>query len=148
VVTYFGLTAAWSCGVFARATVVTPHSLLAHGSAVVVALLAWAACLLYSRRVDQLSPAGRKASKSVALPGAPKSVFNSARETILAGIYRRLRRRARKPGFRIFLTGLGPLLSVLAFAYVFVIPIESALRPENRVLTYWRAINLWSGLSP
>ncbi len=39
-------------------------------------------------------------------------------------------------------------IATLTFGALFVIPFEHALHPENRVLTYWRAMHLTSGVSP
>jgi hypothetical protein len=43
----------------------------------------------------------------------------------------------------------GLLISAIAvFCLIFVVPIELALLPENRALSYWRAMHLASGVSP
>ena len=38
--------------------------------------------------------------------------------------------------------------AIVLFCLLFVVPIENALVTENRVLTYWRAMHLTSGVSP
>jgi hypothetical protein len=40
------------------------------------------------------------------------------------------------------------LIAILLFCRFFVVPIENVLLTENRVLTYWRAMHLGSGVSP
>src|SRR4029077_17574919 len=43
----------------------------------------------------------------------------------------------------------GLFLAALAmFCVLFILPVEYVLLPENRVLTYWRAMHLTSGVSP
>ena len=148
-VAFIGLTAAWSCGVFGQATVAMPYSSLAYCCAVATGLLAWTACILHNHRFDQLNPLNMAASQVRSSPMPPEDVAaNAISETESAMIYRRLRKWVRAPLNRILFAGLFPLLAILLFIYVFVVPLESALRPANRVLTYWRSMNLGSGLSP
>src|SRR5262249_53467961 len=43
----------------------------------------------------------------------------------------------------------GVFIVVVALFYLcFIVPIQCGLLPENRILTYWRAMNVTSGVSP
>ena len=55
---------------------------------------------------------------------------------------------ASKPRRQRLFAWLFPLFSIVLFICIFVVPLETALLPENRLLTYWRSMNLVSGLSP
>lgn len=148
VVGYLGITAAWSCGVFARPDVVMSYPRFAYCSAVAVGMLAWASCALHTWRVDQLNPTNAAREHPTVPEQTAPAAPNLAGEFTTSAIYRRLRRWVGRPPYRILLALLFPVLSLHVFAHLFVVPLEAALRPENRVLTYWRSMNLWSGLSP
>lgn len=147
-VVFLGLISAWSCGVFHAASVAMPYSRFACYCTVTTALLAWSACILHNYRVNQLNPVNKAASQPKDAVAAKNDTVKATKETKSAAFYRRLRKWTRKPLYRLFFAGLFPLLAILFFIFVFVVPLESVLRPENRVLTYWRAMNLGSGLSP
>lgn len=148
-VAVLGIIAGWNCGVFHSANVVMPYSWLACFCTVAVGLLSWSACILHNRRVKQLNPA--YASKREGRDTAArfeKAPADAPTETMPALVYRRVRRWASSPLFRMLFTIVVPLVAIFLFISGFVIPLESALRPENRVLTYWRSMNLGNGLSP
>jgi hypothetical protein len=148
-VLFLGLTGIWSCGGFSQATVAMPYSWFAFCCAVAMGLLALSACILHNRRVDQLNPGNIARSQTRSAPaGTEGDSSNLARETNSAATFRRVRKLASKPLYRMFFAVLFPLLAGLFFIFIFVVPLESALQPENRVLTYWRSMNLGSGLSP
>jgi hypothetical protein len=148
-VAVLGIVAGWNCGVFHSANVVMPYSWLACFCTVAVGLLSWSACILHNRRVKQLNPtyASKREGRDTAAR-FEKAPADAATETIPALAYRRVRRWASSPLFRMLFTIVVPLAAILLFISGFVIPLESALRPENRVLTYWRSMNLGNGLSP
>jgi hypothetical protein len=142
-----GIVTAWSCGIFHFPNVVMPYSLYACGCALAIEVLAWRACLLYCRRIDQLhsAPAPPKGGSAVAsLESGP----TEANETRPAAVYRRLRKWAGTPRFRTNFTLVVPTVGMLLMVGCFVVPLESGLLAQNRVLTYWRSMNLASGLSP
>ena len=144
-----GIIAGWNCGVFHSANVVMPYSWFACFCTVAVGLLSWSSCILQDRRVKQLNPAyaSKRESKDSAARFA-KGPTAAPTETIAALAYRRVRSRVTSPSFLTLFSTIVPLAAILLFFSSFVIPLESALRPENRVLTYWRSMNLGNGLSP
>ena len=148
-VAFLGITAAWSCGLFARASVAMPYSWFASCCVVAIGILAWGACILHNNRVDQLNPGNDATNQAKSATARTENAPpNAASETKGAAVYRRLRKLAKKPLYRKSFAVLFPLFAMLLFGCVFVVPLESALQPENRVLTYWRSMNLGSGLSP
>ncbi len=148
-VAVLGIIAGWNCGVFHSANVVMPYSWFACICTVAVGLLSWSACIFHNRRVKQLNPAyaSKREGKDSAARFA-KGPTAAPTETIPALAYRRVRSWVTSPLFRTLFTTIVPLAAILLFISGFVIPLESALRPENRVLTYWRSMNLGNGLSP
>ncbi len=122
-VAFLAIVAAWGCGVFsfpARGLVYPWFGLCC---VTFVCLMAWFAILANNRTVWKLSQRIRGSSD---LPGMTSKDFTSWNHR----------------GSSLFIGTL------VAFCLLFVLPIQLALIDENRVLTYWRAMHLASGVSP
>jgi hypothetical protein len=149
-VAYLGIVAAWSCGVFAAASVAMPYSWFAFFCLFVTGLLAGGACIVHNYRIDPPKPENTTTSQGNSTPTQPETspANPPPSKTKSTPIYLRLREFPSTPVDRTLFAWLFPLLGILLFVCVFVVPLELALRPANRVLTYWRSMNLGSGLSP
>jgi hypothetical protein len=122
-VAFLAIVAAWGCGVFWNPTGGLEYPWFAAGCATLVCVIALVAILGNNYTAKELSKG---------LPNRP----NLARMT--------------KEDFRIWnyrASGLF-VVAVGLFYLVFINPLEKMLVTENRVLTYWRAMHLASGVSP
>jgi hypothetical protein len=117
------IVAGWGCGVFSIPVAGLAYPWFALGCVSVVCLMAWVAILGNSRTAWKLS---QDLSYS---PGRP----TMTKEEFITWNYRA--------------SGLF-VVAIFLFYPLFVFPIEHVLLPENRVLTYWRAMHLTSGVSP
>ena len=123
-VAVLGIIAGWGCGMFYLPAAGLAYPWFAVGCISVICVMAWLAILGHSRTARDLSQ--DLPAKRCDLPRMTKEAFTA------------WNRRA---------TGL--FVSVIAlFCFLFVLPIELFLHRENRVLTYWRAMHLTSGVSP
>jgi hypothetical protein len=121
-VAFLAIVAGWGSGVFApsnRGVISLSFSVVC---AVFVSVMAWVAILANGLRTLKLS-------RDVWLRPAGKITIKDS--TILIS--------------RAFVL---LVLAMAMFWLFFVIPIEGVLGDENRVLTYWRAMHLASGVSP
>ena len=117
------IVAGWGCGVFTLRASGLDYPWFALSCVALVCLLAWVAILANSRTSWKLS---QDVSSSPELPRMTKREF-------IAWNY-------RASGIFVATTGL--------FYLGFVFPLHCVLLSENRVLTYWRAMHLASGVSP
>lgn len=118
------VVAGWGCGVFYLPAAGLVYPWFALICTFLVCLLAWLAILANSLTAYKLSqdlPADR--CDVPIMTGKAFATWNR-RATVLF------------------------LSAIALFCLVFVLPIELALYRENRVLTYWRAMHLASGVSP
>ena len=122
-VAFLAIVAGWGCGLFFVSAAGLAYPWFALACVTLIYLMAWVAILANSftvRRLSQDLPICRD------LPRVTDKDF-------ITWNYRAL-------GFFIAATVL--------FYALFAIPIEHELLTENRVLTYWRAMHLASGVSP
>ena len=123
-VAFLGIVAGWGAGVFYLPPAGLAYPWFALGCMILVCLMAWVAILansLNSRKLSQDLPSVR-----TDLPRMTDEAFaawNRRSTKLLAS-------------------------AIVLFCIVFVLPIELALLKENRMLTYWRAMHLASGVSP
>src|SRR6266851_2947117 len=123
-VAFLAIVAAWGCGVFSLPAAGLAYPWFALAYLFIVCLIAWLAIFANSVTAWKLSKD---------LPQDRLDLPRVSDEAFTTWNYRA--------------TGL--LISAIAFfCLIFVVPIEFALLPENRVLTYWRAMHLASGVSP
>jgi hypothetical protein len=114
--------AGWGCGVFSRPATGLAYPWPALGCVSLVCLVAWGAILANNYTIWKLSQ-----DVSGNTGKAPK----------------------QKKQFAIWNSGAFLFLDAMfLFGLLFVLPLEYVLLPENRVLTYWRAMHLTSGVSP
>jgi hypothetical protein len=124
-VAFLALVAGWGCGVFRRPDAGLAYPWFAFCSVTFVCLMAWLAILANVRTSRELS----KDISSSSTPDLPRMTD----QEFASWIYRA--------------SGLF-IVAIALFCLLFVVPIEGAMLMENRVLTYWRAMHLASGVSP
>lgn len=123
-VAFTAIAAGWGCGVFHIPAPGLAYPWFAFFCMIFVCLLAWLAILANARTSWKLSqdlPAG--------LRDVPRMTDQALRSWSL---------RASA----LF------ALAILIFSVTCVAPVELVLDRENRVLTYWRAMHLFNGVSP
>jgi hypothetical protein len=112
------IEAGWGCGVFSKPATGLTYPWFALVCVSAICLMAWLSVLLNNRTVKKLS------EDVSSRPERPQKEFD---------IWNR--------GALLFLGAL------LLGGAVLVLPLEWVLLPENRALTYWRAMHLTSGVS-
>jgi hypothetical protein len=122
-VAFLAIVAGWGCGLFSTCAPGLPYPWFALTFVSLVCLMAWGAILASNRTAWKLS---QDLSSSSDLPRMTKNDLTS-RCYRASGLF---------------------TAAVVLFALAFVLPIELVLLIENRVLTYWRAMHLTSGVSP
>jgi hypothetical protein len=122
-VAFLAIVAGWGSGLFSVHASGLAYPWFAFCCVLFVCLMAWVAILMNSRTSWELS---KDLSSSPGLPQMTDKVFTT---------------------WNCWASGLFAA-AILLFFLLFVVPIECALIPENRVLTYWRAMHLASGVSP
>jgi hypothetical protein len=122
-VAFLGIVVGWGCGVFSIPATGLAYPWFALRCVLFVCLMAWVAILANRRTTWELS---QDLSNNTGLPRMTKGDFVS---------------------WNYGASGLF-ILATLLFCLLFVFPIERVLLTENRVLTYWRAMHLTSGVSP
>ena len=122
-VAFLAIVAGWGSGVFALPAAGLAYPWLALGCVAVVCVMAWAAIRGNSYTAWKLSEG---------LPSWP----NLSRMT-----------KKDYTTWNYQASGLF-IAAIILFCLFFVVPLEYALVTENRVLTYWRAMHLASGVSP
>jgi hypothetical protein len=130
-VAFIAIVAGWGSGVFSIPVRGLPYPWFAFFCVMFAWLMAWGAILANSHTSWELS---KDLAKDISK--APASSQHLPR--IMGSDFSTWNYRA---------SGLFILATVL-FCLFFAVPIESALMTENRVLTYWRAMHLASGVSP
>ena len=123
-VVFVAIVTGWGCGVFHFASPGLSYPWFAFSCMIFVCLMAWASI---------------RASNSVAFTLSQDLPFN------LSGILRMTKKEYSNRNLQS--TAL-LINAILLFCAAFIFPIEYVLLPENRVLTYWRAMHLLSGVSP
>jgi len=123
-VAFLAIVAGWGCGVFSNPGAGLAYPWLALGCITFVCLMAWVAILANSRTAWKLSQD---------LPPNRPDLPRMTDKAFTTWNYRA--------------TGL-LISAIVLFCLFFVVPTELALLNENRVLTYWRAMHLASGVSP
>ena len=123
-VAFLAIVAGWGCGVFSLPGPGLAYPWVALGCMVVACLVAWVAILANSLTAWKLSRD---------LPPDRPDLPRMTNQAFTTWNYRA--------------TGL-LISSIVLFCLVFVVPVEHALIKDNRVLTYWRAMHLTSGVSP
>lgn len=123
-IAFLAIVAGWGSGVFFFPAAGLAYPWFAFCGVTFVCLMAWVAILANSLTAWKLSQ------------DLPPDLPNLPRMTDKA--FTSWNYRA---------TGL-LIAAIILFCLVFVVPIELALLKENRVLTYWRAMHLTSGVSP
>ena len=122
-VAFLAIVAGWGCGVFFIPGAGLTYPWFALGCVSFVGVMAWLAILANSRTAWKLS---QDLSCSPQLPRMTKKDFATWNYRA-SGLF---------------------IAAILLFCLLFVFPIERVLLTENRVLTYWRAMHLASGVSP
>jgi hypothetical protein len=122
-VAFLAIIAGWGSGVFSYPAAGLAYPWIALSCVIFVCLAAWMAILLNSRTSWELS---KDLSSS---PDSPKMTEKDF-----------ITWNCRASGIFVIV--------ILLFYRSFVSPIEDQLLTENRVLTYWRAMHLASGVSP
>jgi hypothetical protein len=122
-VAFLGIVTGWGCGVFSIPTAGLAYPWYALYCMSFICLMAWGSILASNRTAWKLS---QDLSSSSGLPRMTKRKF-------ITWNYR---------ASCLFVA------AIFLFCLSFVLPIEHVLLPENRVLTYWRAMHLASGVSP
>lgn len=117
------LVTGWGCGLFSIPATGLPYPWFAFAFVTPACLAAWAAILASNRTARKLS---QDISCSPDLPRMTK----------------------RDLVFRNLLTSGLFVAWIVCFCLLCILPVELQLLPENRVLTYWRAMHLTSGVSP
>jgi hypothetical protein len=117
------IVAGWGCGVFSIPATGLAYPWFASGCVWLVCAMAWVAIRANSHTAWKLS---QDASSSAQVPRLTKEEFTGWNHRA-AGLF---------------------LGAILLFLLSFVLPLEHVLLTENRVLTYWRAMHLGSGVSP
>lgn len=122
-VAFLAIVAGWGCGLFFVPAAGLAYPWFALGCVAFVYLMAWVAILANSVTARKLSQDLPISSDLPRMTDRDFATWNH-----------------RAFGFFVAAT--------VFFCVLFVIPIEHALLAENRVLTYWRAMHLASGVSP
>ena len=122
-VAFLAIVAGWGCGMFSFHARGLAYPWFGLCCVTFVCLMAWAAVLANNRTVWKLSQGIPDRSD---LPRMTHEDFT----------------RWNYLGSGLFIG------TVAAFCRLFVLPIQQSLSDENRVLTYWRAMHLGSGVSP
>jgi hypothetical protein len=122
-VAFLAIVTGWGCGVFSSPVTGLTYPWGALCCVSLVGVMAWVAILLSNRTAWKLSQD---------LTNGPK-VPRMTKRDLTTWNY-------RASGLFVGAIGL--------FGLVFVVPIEHMLLTENRILTYWRAMHLTSGVSP
>ncbi len=122
-VAFLAIVAGWGCGLFSLPAPGLPYPGFALTFVASACLMAWGAVLANNRTAWKLS---QNLSSNSDLPRMTKEDFTS-RSYRVSGLF---------------------VAAVVLFGLAFVLPIEHVLLIENRVLTYWRAMHLTSGVSP
>ena len=122
-VAFLAIVAGWGCGLFSIPAPGLAYPWCAPCCVSFVCLMAWVAILASSRTTWKLS---QDLSNNPELPRMTKKDFTTWNYRA-SGIF---------------------IAAIALFCLVFVLPIEYQLLSENRVLTYWRAMHLASGVSP
>jgi hypothetical protein len=122
-VAFLAMVAGWGCGVFAIPPSGLTYPWFAFGCASIVCLMAWVAILGHNCTAWKLS---QDISSSPDQPRMTQRDFTT--------------RNYRASGLFV--------AAIFLFCVSFVVPLEWKLLTENRVLTYWRAMHLASGVSP
>ncbi len=112
----------WGCGIFVMPAAGLAYPWFALGSTSIVCLIAWVAILAHIRTAWKLSQG---------ISGS------SVQERMTHGDFTT----------RIYQASGLFAAAILLFCLLFILPVEHALLSENRVLTYWRAMHLTSGVS-
>jgi hypothetical protein len=122
-VAFLAIVTGWGCGVFSIPAPGLDYPWFTLGCVVFVCLMAWLAILANNRTAWKL------AQDISSCPGRPRMT----KKDFTTWNYR----------------ASGLLIAAIVLFCVFcILPVELMLLPENRVLTYWRAMHLASGVSP
>jgi hypothetical protein len=122
-VAFLAIVAGWGCGLFSIPATGLAYSWFALVFVSIACLLAWGAILANNRTAWKLSRNFKSNSDIPHLTQKSFIIWNYK----ASGLF---------------------LAAMALFCLLFVVPIELVLIPENRVLTYWRAMHLTSGVSP
>jgi hypothetical protein len=122
-VAFSAIVTGWGCGMFSIPPAGLTYPWFAFGCASIVCLMAWVAILGHNRTAWKLS---QDISTTPDQPRMTQRDFTT--------------QNYRASG--LFVT------AIFLFCLLFVVPVEYVLLTENRVLTYWRAMHLASGVSP
>jgi hypothetical protein len=122
-VAFLAIVSGWGCGVFSIPSAGLVYPWFAVGAASMVCLMAWVAILAHIRTAWELS----QGISSSSVQGRMTQKDFSTRNYQASGLF---------------------AAAIFLFCLLFVVPVESSLLSENRVLTYWRAMHLTSGISP
>jgi hypothetical protein len=122
-VAFLAIVAGWGCGLFSPPAPGLEYPWFAFIFVSLACLMAWTAVIASNRTAWKLSQ-----DLSIS-----SDLLRTTKEDFISRSYRA--------------SGLFIAAAVL-FGLVFVLPIELVLMPENRFLTYWRAMHLTSGVSP
>jgi hypothetical protein len=157
-IAFIGIVAAWGCGAFFPLAYSFAHPLPALVCAVIVCLIAWLSIIGRIATVWRLEVARQKELLSAT---QPKKRRMTARMKCWIKVFLRRKRwirvfLRRKRWIEVFLRRKWSqilqasliFLAVLAFFGLHVRVWEHNLDNANGALTYWRAMNLTSGVSP
>ena len=122
-IAFLAIIAGWGCGVFSIPATGLAYPWFALGCASFVCVMALAGILANNRTAWILS---QDLSSSPDLPRMTKTEFTTWSYRA-SGLF---------------------IAAIFLFYLLFVFPVEHVLLSENRVLTYWRAMHLTSGVSP
>ena len=119
------IVAGWGSGVFSIPATGLVYPWCALGWVAFAWLMAWGSVLAYSHT-------SRELAKDVA-KNSPMSSMMTDRDS--------------KP-WNYRLSSVLFIVATVLFCLFFIVPLQGKLLTENRVLTYWRAMHLTSGVSP
>lgn len=153
VVAFAAIGAGWSCGIFSRDSLAMPDPLFALCCTAAVTLLAWGAAWSYGHRALRLRL--EHSAEGVVQKNPPAHTPKEGQlprrtrdRTRWFKNYRQISAYLLRTRFRGRLAFWLPVGMIVLFFCGFVVPLEYALSPENRLLTYLRSMSLASGLSP
>jgi hypothetical protein len=121
-IAFIAIVAGWGSGIFSTPATGLDYPWFALSSVTFAWLMAWGAILAHcqtSRRLAEDLPKD--------LPDRPKGSHFSNRSYLASGLF---------------------IVTTALFYLTFAFNIEQRLSPDTRVLTYWRAMHLTSGVSP
>ena len=156
VIMFMAVVAAWGCGAFSEAGGLLRWPWLVRGFVLLAfcvtlgSILAnnWAVRRIEKERTDD--PNGLAGARSNGGTFLRNGCDGESRGSFLRNGYDDESRKLSSEWLRsrIKWSSLAFLMAVAVFCGGFVLPLECVLRPASRIPTYWRSMNITSGVSP